>query len=341
MLTLCQLNATETIFVKKGSNGNGTSWASAFGDLQLALAKAQYGDQIWVATGLYVPTNNQDRTVSFVINDGIQVYGGFEGTETRLEDRNPDLFKTILSGEIGSASTNEDNSYTIIYTEGVSEHTVVDGFVIRDGVANGFGDTGDLTSSGAAWYNNGANGKVSSPSIRNCIFESNYARDGGAIFNYANDGACNPYIFACSFVANKSDFDGGAIYNDGNYGVCSPIIRSCYFIENESTYGSGVLNRGMRGEARPVIEDCVFAGNTSIVRGSAVYNRTEDRGIVEPIMLTCRYEKNVSMVKEEVSTTSQRMAITNLEEGASSGSLVIRATNPAKTAADENVSYED
>ena len=279
--------------------------------------------------------------MSFVINDGVEVYGGFEGTETRLEDRNPELFQTVLSGEIGSTSTVDDNSYTIIYTEGVSELTIVDGFFIMDGVANGFASTGDRTSSGAAWYNNGADGKVSSPTIRNCVFESNYARDGGAIYNYAaNKGTCNPFIFACSFVANKSDFDGGAIYNDGTYGTCSPKITSCYFIENESTYGSGVLNCGMRGVVRPVIEECVFAGNTSIVRGSAVYNKNDEgRGDVEAIMMACRFEQNVSMVKDEVSNSSARMAMDE-KEGASAGSLVIRATTTTPTA-DENVSYED
>ncbi|GJM33534.1 MAG: hypothetical protein DHS20C18_25350 [Saprospiraceae bacterium] len=330
------------IFVKKGSNGNGTSWASAYGDLQSALTRAQAGDQIWVAYGTYVPTANQDRKVSFVINDGIEVYGGFEGNEIRLEDRNTELYETILSGEIGSTSTIDDNSYTIIYTEGVSESTIVDGFTIRDGMANGFGDSGNVTSCGAAWFNNGSNGKVSSPTIRNCNFENNYAREGGALYNYANAGACYPYILACNFVANKCDFDGGAIFNDGNYGICSPIIKGCYFIENESTYGSGILNRGNRGEAKPIIENCIFAGNVSIVRGAAIYNNTEDRGICEPIIKTCRFEENASMVKDEVSTTSQRMAIYNKENATSSGSLVIRATTtkaPLNTNSEEKAAY--
>jgi len=46
-----------TIFVDGGlTGGNGTSWATAYGDLQSALAVAASGDEIWVKNGVYLPT---------------------------------------------------------------------------------------------------------------------------------------------------------------------------------------------------------------------------------------------------------------------------------------------
>ena len=45
------------IYVKAdaASGGDGTSWASAFNDLQDALVVATAGDQLWAASGTYTP----------------------------------------------------------------------------------------------------------------------------------------------------------------------------------------------------------------------------------------------------------------------------------------------
>lgn len=71
---------------------NGSSWENAFTDLQSALAIAGASDQIWVAEGTYLPTTGNNlpegvddiRAVSFVINNGVKVYGGFAGDETLI-----------------------------------------------------------------------------------------------------------------------------------------------------------------------------------------------------------------------------------------------------------------
>jgi len=51
--------AGDTIYVKWDATGNnnGSSWEDAFTDLQDALAAADSSDQIWVAKGVYYPTN--------------------------------------------------------------------------------------------------------------------------------------------------------------------------------------------------------------------------------------------------------------------------------------------
>ena len=324
LLSAMQLGLqAKVIYVQSGAEGQGSSWEDAVGDLQDALLLAQPGDQIWVASGTYTPTSDNDRTVSFILRDSIELYGGFSGVEGTLEERSFENNLTILSGEIGDAATTEDNSFTVVMMTGVSAATIIDGFTISDGTANGFSEGGDVTSSGAGLFND-ATVQPSSPVIRNCVFTNNYAREGAAIYNYAEGGKSRPFIASCAFITNHADFDGGAIYNNGNYGVCSPRISDCIFIENDSYYGAGILNKATRGESKPIVEDCVFAGNVSVVRGSAIYCYKESKSTCEAILKSCRFEENASMVNDEVSGSSKD-AVTDATK--SSGTIIIRPTS--------------
>lgn len=292
---LLSVQASNHYFVLPEGSGEGTSWKDAFPDLQAALAVAQEGDIIWVAEGTYLPTTENDRTVSFVIPSGVQLFGGFAGDEKKLEDRDLSAHQTILSGDIGSPEFVEDNSYTIVYFNLVNDMTLLDGFIITGGYADGLVEGADASTCGAGVFNNGEFG-LSSPTIRNCTFLDNFSREGAAIYNYANDGEASPLISDCNFVYNRSDFNGGAIFNDGNFGTCNPTIKNCNFESNESMYGAGLLNRGLYGVCQPVILDCAFVNNFSVVRGGAVYNQREGRGICEAQIEGCVFEDNGSTV---------------------------------------------
>ena len=90
LITICFiptiLASQKTIHVKldAAGNNNGTSWADAFIDLQAGLSAATPFDQIWVAKGVYKPTNTNDRNLSFDLKNRVAVYGGFDGGETEL-----------------------------------------------------------------------------------------------------------------------------------------------------------------------------------------------------------------------------------------------------------------
>jgi len=56
---------------------NGTSWLSAYKDLQDALASAGPGTTIEVAQGTYLPTQTPNRFASFELKDGVKIQGGF------------------------------------------------------------------------------------------------------------------------------------------------------------------------------------------------------------------------------------------------------------------------
>ena len=65
----------QVIYVDTNAGGanSGANWTDAYPDLQDALAAATSGDEIWVAEGQYTPTSGSDRTISFVMSDGVRL----------------------------------------------------------------------------------------------------------------------------------------------------------------------------------------------------------------------------------------------------------------------------
>ncbi len=189
--------------------GNGSSWQDAFTDLQAALFAAQTGDQVWVALGTYKPTEGYNRQLSFKLKNGVQLYGGFSGVETELEQRNWERFKTTLSGNIGLIEDDKDNSYTILYVEKTDKETVVDGFTLTGGRADNsdpYVSAYSNEKSGGGIYVMGE-GSTVQPTVRNCNFENNYAREfGGAVYFFTGEGKEETLPFEnCWFVNNRAD----------------------------------------------------------------------------------------------------------------------------------------
>ncbi len=264
------LSHAQITYVKQGAQGDGSSWENAMGDLRMALQQARPGTQVWVAQGVYTPSQT-DRTQSFVIKDGVQLYGGFQGHESSLEQRDPVAHPTVLSGEIGRPGI-ADNSFNVIYTRHVGPSTVVDGFIIRDGNANGEGQEGARQRCGGGWYNDGSNG-FSSPRIVRCVFENNFGRDGAALYNHGRNGESSPMLSDCVFRNNEAGLDGGAVYNNGTHGGKSnPEFRNCLFQRNIGTYGGAIFNATEKGSCNILLDDCTFVENSAFLRGGAIFS---------------------------------------------------------------------
>ncbi|MCP3928517.1 MAG: T9SS type A sorting domain-containing protein [Bacteroidetes bacterium] len=292
---------SQIVFVKEGGTGDGSSWSSAAGNLKSVLDTVMYGSQVWVAKGTYYPTfciqcSFTERDISFELHDGVQVFGGFEGNETTVDNRNPVLNKTILSGDIDRDSIGDENSYSVIFTKEVSGTTLLDGVIISGGYADeDNAETGTRYNSGAGWYNEGFLGGESNPTVRNCLFENNFASGyGGGIYNIGSfSGEANSYYQNCSFKNNRANF-GGALYNNGGFsGNSSPQFLACTFEENVSdSDGGAIYNLGSEsGQSNPSFLDCSFHQNTSNEQGGAICSFSKN-GICDLIISNCHFTNN-------------------------------------------------
>ncbi|WP_020526313.1 FG-GAP-like repeat-containing protein [Flexithrix dorotheae] len=211
---------------------DGLNWNSAYKTLEEALQNpilSIAGGEVWVADGIYKPTNGSDRTKSFIIPDDVRVIGHFKGGEISPNDRNlnDSSYKTILSGDIGMANDPSDNSYHVVTIPGNGTFTALDGLHITEGFANG-GGTNQKFGGGVLLLD----GYLK---IVQCHFVKNYAEiKGGGI--YSKDAV--PKITSSRFVGNKSDDNGGAIHVTQTMGETVEIINSI-FIGNMAENGSG------------------------------------------------------------------------------------------------------
>ena len=166
-----------------GTN-NGTNWVNAYNDPKDAFDNASIGDKIWIAEGTYV-CQDTARTATFIwLVDSISVYGGFNGTETVLTQRDWRNNPTIFSGEIQGDNDLTNNSFTVLSgpdgTTGLPiNYSLIDGITISDGYAT------TVNAAGTQLYRWGGgfflSGNVRKIDMNNCSYLNNHALAGGAM----------------------------------------------------------------------------------------------------------------------------------------------------------------
>ena len=246
------------IYVDKNATGanNGDSWADAFNDLQDALAFASSCktiNVIWVAAGAYYPTSGTDRSVSFVLESGIMIYGGFVSGDTTLLQRDWVNNITVLSGDIGVQGDNTDNSFQVVFYESTifGFKGGVDGFTVTGGYADGGGNE----VSGGGMYILG-NGFL----VANCIFKMNYAKDfGGGIY-----GTGSNIRIINSSIINNTAASGGGIYVNASFFYGKPQIINSSFYGNNASTGGGMYSNN----SSPGVINSIFWGNGTEIENS-------------------------------------------------------------------------
>ncbi|MBQ0155716.1 MAG: DUF1565 domain-containing protein, partial [Bacteroidales bacterium] len=268
-------NLGEIIYVKAGSDGDGSSWTSAFGEIQPAIFAASTDGkkhQIWVAAGTYYG----DSTLSSVVNlvSGVSLYGGFAGTETTLASRDTAKNPTILDGKSAKRVISQNYGFAD------SMAVVVDGFTIQNGKA----------ASGAGAYING------NTTISNCIIKANTASSIGSA------------VYATNATIKKSQIFGNNYTNSLNSTVrlVGSVMDSCVVKNNKAYYNGAVY-----AEKNSKVSNCEFEGNScynnnrgsyfnaSEVSGCKFVNSTLSASAIDlqgvSVMSDCLFEKNTNV----------------------------------------------
>ena len=223
LTSLFKLHAkVDTIYVniKAIGSNTGTSWVDAYNYLGDALKTAKYGDQVWVAKGIY----SAKQSDPLEIHTSIKIYGGFLGNEKSIEQKDPVLNPTILER---SSSTGFLYRANVLFVENTDTTAVLDGFTIRNGIAYikipidpNPNDTINCSNNpynfracqgGGIFMQSTSVNKPVFLNIYNSIFINNYAVSGGAISvdSYLGNGGLN--INNCEFYNNNGAEDSGAI----------------------------------------------------------------------------------------------------------------------------------
>ncbi|MHC4063080.1 MAG: choice-of-anchor Q domain-containing protein [Planctomycetota bacterium] len=238
--------------------GDGTSWATAYNDLQDALADAGGAGgaitEIRVAAGTYTPAAaGGDRTATFQLLNGLALNGGYAGFgQPDPDERGILLHETILSGDLNgdddTGGDNTENSYHVVTGSGTDGTAVIDGCTISGGNADGPGSP-DFHDRGGGMYTDGG-----TPAVAQCRFEGNAATFvGGGIYNNAGGSVA---LANCSFVGNTAAF-GGAMRNAASH----PTMTNCSFIGNTAgTYCGGVNSSAT---SFPLLVNCILWGNSA------------------------------------------------------------------------------
>lgn len=211
------------------SSPTGLSWTDAFVTLTDALLRAEPGDQVWVAGGTYLaPAPNAPV---LTLEPGVEMYGGFEGTERALEERPSTLAQTVLDGDFDqSGGPSDSDSFHVVLG---AANARLDGFILQGGRAEGTGSgigtgTETNTAEGGGLYVAEANALV----LANLTVQHNRATTGGGLFIYH----ANLILEQVTLVDNSASESGGGIAAVG-----APVdLVDTALSQNRASRGGGI-----------------------------------------------------------------------------------------------------
>lgn len=260
------------VYVKSGGTGSGTSWTDAMGDIQAAISAAKSDDalrkDVWVAAGEYTITSS----ISMI--DSINVYGGFAGTETALEERllenggKPWEFKhpTILKG---------DGARLVQTASNFDMKTAFDGFTLTNGNATGSSLNG---SGGAAVVR-------ANMVIENCIIKNSMAENGagGAVIMTAGT-IKNSLIYNNKQLSNANG-GGGLFINTA--GGQETVVENCVLQKNSSDVRGGAIN--VQGKGFTQLNNLYILNNQAIKAGGlkaggAIYGNSPNYKVTNSVI---------------------------------------------------------
>ncbi|MCW5554391.1 MAG: DUF1565 domain-containing protein [Verrucomicrobiae bacterium] len=191
-----------------GDDSDGSTWAKAKKTVTGGITQAAAtGGEVWVAQGMY-PERVEPRAF-------VRLYGGFAGSETNRNQRNPAALATILDGG-GTAP--------VVYFRNAGYRvSALDGFIVQGGGIFTGGDVfhPDLSRRTNNLLGGGIYCRVSGPMIANSVIRSNSLGSpfnsfkvlGGGLYAYLSHAEITGNTFAHNEVLNTFDGSGGGLYS--------------------------------------------------------------------------------------------------------------------------------
>ncbi|NIP26626.1 MAG: hypothetical protein GWN67_16855, partial [Phycisphaerae bacterium] len=209
-------------------------------------------------------------------------YAGFG--EANPNTRNIELYETILTGDLtgndgSNFMGNSENCYHVVTGSGTNATSVLDGFTIVAGNANGVN-----------WWEGcgaGLHNISGSPTLNNCTFSRNSAHSiGGGMYNRTGS---NPILTNCTFTGNIAVYnDGGGMFNTHS----SPTLVNCKFTGNSAYMRGGGMDNT---DSSPTLTNCIFTGNSAVGAGKFSYGGGMYIGhSSNPILINCTFIGNSS-----------------------------------------------
>ena len=258
----------------------GLSWKMAYKTLEAAMVDAaKTGKAILLKEGVYIPARRIDttdaRSATFTISSGIEIIGGFLGTET---DDKPlgSVYNTILSGDVNGDDTAftswppgggdtqyvDDNLYHVLTIDGSykGRDVRISNVVVSGGYANRDGDD----------FGAGIFIKSGTPHLEFVGIVNNYAKSHGAGVYVSTTGGIDT-VKNCLFQNNCSQTgDGGGLY----YGSTAPLVIDASVFDHNMTLDTVEQHGGCALYTRSAsakVVNSVFSQNTSgSLRGAVV-----------------------------------------------------------------------
>lgn len=256
--------APRVIRVKPTGNDNndGSTWPLSKQTVSGALAAADAGGgaQVWVCQGTYLGGG-------LALHPFVYLYGGFNGTENYLTNRNPALYATILNG---------NNTNYVIRASAGYQLSTIDGFTITGGrQTSSFAVSGGVSSflNGATIQNNVINGNNaplgagiglygSTALVQNNVITTNTAADGSGVGAGIYAYFSTPVIQNNDLSYNNCSAGGGGVY----FTTSKPYILNNRIHDNN---GSGI-----HGETANLAE--WVNGDTTVLGNNLIYRNLSD-----------------------------------------------------------------
>ena len=328
ILTLCcglalvsSMSAKVVYVTANGNDGNdGSSWEKSVATLAGAYAKAEAGDQIWMAGGTYVLPMDGDLAKETVMKDQVDIYGGFKVGDTSIDARErqdvEDLPYEFTNATI-ITSNNEVLPYRVLGRGGAYGNkddamwwkgATIDGLQFENLASTNaklMHLNDHLTMRNCIVRHCGSAEFVvyfeGASLMENCLVEQNY-RAAGAKQNYAVRICASTIHNVPNDVKNVEFMENevGALHVF-NYPetVGASRIENCVFDGNKN-YNLTLLNQSP--SAPMVIDRCVFTNNafasnaTTVGEGMTFTGQTES-----PVAITrCAFLENTNTAAAEL-----------------------------------------